>query len=325
MPYFVPRLDATGSVPDDLPTVGAGKVPVVFFGRLEERKGLCTFVEALGALPPAVRRRLHVLFVGKIIGLLSAPLAHLDSREYIEQTVSPEVSYSILPDLYSAQALGYVRALPDPVVCLASPQENFPNTGLEMGQLPVKLVVSDTGGFREALELVQRSSGVYWFEPKSSEALAESLGRALADEGVVVVGAGPEDIERTNRALLARKTMLIQQALARAGTVQVERPRVSVAVLWQGETAALLEGLASIEAQTYTDLDVIVVDNGGDEGKHARCSSTRGRSSPGTASCGLWCGSARGRPGTTRWSWPTGGTSWAWRRERSWRPSRWPT
>ena len=83
MPYFVPRLDATGSVPDDLPAVGAGKVPVVFFGRLEERKGLTTFVEALGALPPAVRRRLHVVFLGRIIRLYSAPLAHLDSREYI--------------------------------------------------------------------------------------------------------------------------------------------------------------------------------------------------------------------------------------------------
>ena len=97
-----------------------------------------------------------------------------------------------------------------------------------------------------------------------------------------MVGAEPEDIERTNRALLARKETLIQQALARAATVHVERPRVSVAVLWQGEPAALLEGLGSIEAQSYADLDVVVVDNGGDEGKRARRSSTHGRSSPGT-------------------------------------------
>ena len=140
---------------------------MVFFGRLEERKGLCTFLEALHVLPPTLRRTLHVLFLGKILPLYSASLAHMDSRQYIEREIPTDVSYSILSDLYSAEALHYVHEQRCPVVCLASPQENFPNTALEMGQLPVKLVVSDTGGFRETLELVKRSAGLYWFDPRT--------------------------------------------------------------------------------------------------------------------------------------------------------------
>ena len=310
---------------NDLPTLDPAKVPVVFFGRLEERKGLCTFVEAVRALPPAVRRRVHVLFLGKVVRLYSAPLAHLDSREYIEQALPPEVSYSIVSELYSAEALGYVRGLRGPVVCLTSPQENFPDTGLEMGQVPVKLVVSDTGGFRETLGLVQRAAGVHWFEPKNAVALAGALRRAIEDEGEVEAGLGPEGIERTNRALLARKEVLIEQAFARAAAVHVQRPRVSVGVLWGGQASGLLDCLASIEAQSYGDLDVIVVDGGGDDGaarealEHARTLFPQYR----------LVRPAEGLSAGAAWNHAVelaeGSTSWGWRRGRSWRRSRWPS
>ena len=265
MPYFVPLLDSTSSGRNDLPTVDNAKVPVVFFGRLEERKGLCTFVEALHALPPTLRRTLHVLFLGKIVQLYSTPLAHLDSRQYIEREMPTDVSYSLLSDLYSAEALHYVHEQRHPIVCLTSPQENFPNTALEMGQLPVKLVVSDTGGFRETLELVKRSAGLYWFEPKNPQALAHTIHRAIAEDGAAPAVPRPVDIEHVNRCLLERKMTVIQQAFARANIAHVERPRITVGVLWQEQTPSLLDCLASIEAQNYANLDVIVLDNEGDD------------------------------------------------------------
>jgi O-antigen biosynthesis protein len=264
MPNLMPLLDTTGSGRSDLPKLDEAKVAVVFFGRLEERKGLCTFVEALHALPPTLRRTLHVLFLGKIVPLYSTPLAHLDSRQYIEREMPTDVSYSILSDLYSAEALHYVHEQRCPVVCLTSPQENFPNTALEMGQLPVKLVVSDTGGFRETLELVKRSAGLYWFEPKNPQALAHTIHRAIADDGAAPAVPRPVDIERVNRSLLERKMTLIEQAFTRANIAHVERPRVTVGVFWQNQPS-LLDCLASIEAQSYANLDVIVLDNEGDD------------------------------------------------------------
>ena len=207
---------------------------MVFFGRLEERKGLCTFVEAVRALPPAVRRRVHVLFLGKVVRLYSAPLAHLDSREYIEQALPPEVSYSIVSELYSAEALGYVRGLRGPVVCLTEPAGELSQHGAGDGAGAGEAGGVGHGGFRETLGLVQRAAGVHWFEPKNAVALAGALRRAIEDEGEVEAGLGPEGIERTNRALLARKEVLIEQAFARAAAVHVQRPRVSVGVLWGG-------------------------------------------------------------------------------------------
>ena len=105
LPYLIPLVDWRASSDNGLPQVGGGKRPVVFFGRLEERKGLCTFLAAVRALPPRLRQGLHVVFLGKVVGLHRAPLAHLNSRGYIEQEAPDDLSYRIVPDLYSEDAL----------------------------------------------------------------------------------------------------------------------------------------------------------------------------------------------------------------------------
>ena len=261
MPYFVPVLDGGGARREDLPAVEVGRIPVVFFGRLEERKGLCTFVEALQSLGPEVCQGLHVLFVGKVVPLYSAPLRHLDSRQYLEGALGREVTFSIVADLYSEEALRYVGGLKNPVVCLTSPQENFPNSALEMGQLAVNLVVSDTGGFRETLELVQRAAGVYWFEPKNPRALAGAIARAIADGLEEPQVMDRQEVRRLNEALLTRKLQHIHEAFARAPGVAAGQPRVTVGVIWDDQHTALIECLGSLEGQSYGDFEVIILDN----------------------------------------------------------------
>ncbi len=54
-------------------------IPVVFFGRLEERKGLCTFVEAIKLLDQDLQAQIKITFMGKVVPLYSAELKHLNS------------------------------------------------------------------------------------------------------------------------------------------------------------------------------------------------------------------------------------------------------
>ena len=156
-------------------------IPVVFFGRIEERKGLCTFVEAINLLQPEFSKKIKIIFMGKVVPLFSPKLNHLNSEQYIEQYLEKGLDYEIISDYYSEQAIEYINNLNHPIVCLASPQDNFPNTALEMGQLPIPLVVADTGGFHETLQLVQRSEGIYWFKPKDADSLAEMLAKAISN------------------------------------------------------------------------------------------------------------------------------------------------
>ncbi|MEO1765372.1 MAG: glycosyltransferase, partial [Cyanobacteria bacterium J06629_18] len=175
LPYFVPIVELQGDETTNLtpptplpyegreeefnspPRFGEGlgeRFPIVFFGRLEERKGFCTFVEAIKLLNRDVIDKIQIIFIGKIIPLQSSQYQHLDSQQYIEEQLDGYVAYKVLPNLSSQEAIKFVRELNHPIVCLTSLQENFPNTGLEMGQLPVSLVVSDTGGFNSQTNLI---------------------------------------------------------------------------------------------------------------------------------------------------------------------------
>jgi glycosyltransferase involved in cell wall biosynthesis/uncharacterized protein YbaR (Trm112 family) len=261
MPYFVPVLDLDGPARNDLPKVNEHCIPVVFFGRLEERKGFCTFVEAVKALEPRLQRDIQLVFVGKVVPLYSAPLRHLDSRAYLDRELTGVVPYTVVPDLYSTDAIRYVNSLPSPVVCLASPQENFPNSALEMGQLPLRLVVSDADGFHETLDLIGRSSGLYWFEPKNARALSEAIARAMRASGEHPKVPSRREVIEINRSLLARKQRYIREAFDRAMLPIEKKPQVTIGVVWNEQHRHLIDCLHSIKIQEYSAIDIIVLDN----------------------------------------------------------------
>ena len=160
--------------------VEKNKIPIVFFGRLEERKGLLCFLEALQLLEDSVTEKVQIIFLGKNVSLQTPGLQGLDSQEYIQETLGQSYNYSVVTDLFSQEAIELIRQLNSPLVCLASKQENFPHAALEMAQLPVSLLVAQTGGFQETLNLVERSLGVHWFTPGDAHSLAQALLKAIS-------------------------------------------------------------------------------------------------------------------------------------------------
>ncbi len=236
-------------------------ISLVFFGRLEERKGLCTFISAVKFLPLEWQEKINIIFMGKVVPLYSAELKHLNSEQYIEQELDDDISYEIISDFYSQQAIEYIRELDHAIVCLTSPQENFPNTALEMGQLPVSLVVSDTGGFRETLQLVQRTEGLYWFKPKDADSLAEKLQEALTDYPQTPKVADKNTLENINQKLLQEKIAYIDKAFAEVKTTEKPTNKVTLGIISRNQGKYLIDCLSSIETQTYPHLEVIIIDD----------------------------------------------------------------
>jgi len=254
MENFVPLVNLAGA-PLPLPGVPEVGTPVVFFGRLEDRKGLLVFVEALLRLGPEMRTRIHVLFMGKSMPLFAPHCRGMGAVQWIGQQLDGQISYSLHTNLTSDEAIRTIRGLQSPVVCLASHQENFPNAALEIGQLTVRMVVSDTGGFRETLEFIGRSDGVHWFRPRDPHALAAALTAALA--GLPAICPPASDTLRTlNRQLLERKQAYITQAAtALSGALAEAHPTVAVVVVAGPEMEACLDHL---RAQSLPGLRVIV-------------------------------------------------------------------
>jgi glycosyltransferase involved in cell wall biosynthesis len=73
LPYFVPEVEQALTrepLRDDLrQALKTDRILVIFFGRLEERKGLITFIEALQLLDTAIAEKIQLLFIGKDVQL----------------------------------------------------------------------------------------------------------------------------------------------------------------------------------------------------------------------------------------------------------------
>lgn len=278
LPYFIPILNPSKNpspvISQAISILDREKIPVIFFGRLEERKGLCIFIEAIKSLPEITHSQIEVLFIGKIIPLQSSALRHLNSQEYIDlELTGTDIKYQVFSEFYSEQAIDFIANLPNPVVCLASHQENFPNTGLEMGQLPVNLVVSQTGGFQETLALINRQTGIYWFKPRDSASLAEKLDKAIYNHQEVREIPSKQELIEKNQALLQLRLDYINCAINQAGekpefatinsTVEANfyYPKVTIGVTCYNLGKYLIECLASLEEQSYPNLEVIVLDD----------------------------------------------------------------
>jgi O-antigen biosynthesis protein len=235
------------------------KISVIFFGRLEMRKGICTFVEAIKRLAPQTQAQIQIYFIGKVVEMHRTRFGDRTSDQYIE-TELQNASYQILPNLYSQEALQFIASLDHPIVCLASHQENFPNTGLEMGQLPFSLVVSDTGGFRETLALVDRTSSLYWFKPADPQSMSETLSKAIAQHPEAPTVTDRPTLEAINQKLLTQKMSFIDQAFQPA-SIKPAYPKVTIGITCYNLGQYLIECLTSVETQSYRYLEVIIFDD----------------------------------------------------------------
>lgn len=246
LPYFVPVHTDSEPPPAE---EEEGTLEIIFFGRLEERKGLLDFLDALELLPDSRAPRISVTFLGKDVRLYSAATGRVMSREFIEGRMKRiALPFRLVTELGSAEAISFVRArLRTCVVCLASATDNFPNAALEMGQLPVPLVVCDTPGFHDTLGLIGRTEGLHWVEPQSARSLATQLGKALAMAGSSPEAPRREEVEAINRNLSAKRFALVDGTLARPEPVEEPVPAGTDAwVLCDNDLDATLDTLDSL-------------------------------------------------------------------------------
>ena len=261
LPYLVPiveLLDSDSIIPSPV-NPNSKKIPVVFFGRLEERKGLCTFIEAIKLLQTELTEKINLIFIGKIIPLQSSQLQHLNSQQYIEGELGNNVTYNILPNLPSQSAIQFIAELDRAIVCLTSFQENFPHTSLEMGQLPVSLVVAETGGFQETLDLLDRQDGVRYFPPGNAPALALTITQALQAHPETPSIPKHDFLVQVNQRLLNQRLEYMSQAFLDAAPKEPQTPKITIGIAYLHPTKTLIDCLESIAAQTYSNFEVIIL------------------------------------------------------------------
>jgi len=243
--------------PGAQPPAQANEPTVLYFGRMEQRKGVDLLVRAAQQLlERGVNARFK--FVGGDTG--SGPFGR-SMRKHMQKLIKPKwkTNFELLPPVPRAELGALIDSAT--LCCFPARWDNFPNALLEAMASGAPVVSTNTGGPGEIIE--HETSGLLC-EP-APESLATALERALADNQLRahIASNAPTRIET-----LCKPSEIVSQFRAHIAGVDVPRetsndsPLVSVIIPHYNLAEFLPETLASIERQTYANIETIVIDDG---------------------------------------------------------------
>jgi hypothetical protein len=181
---LVTRAGALGELPLRRPEVSEGRIErIVFFGRLEERKGLRPFTEALNTLDPALLRGLELEFIGKPTKYWTPDRIEALLSASVRQTLR---RLSFEPQLDQHEALTRLSR-PGTLVVMPSLADNSPNVIYECLEHGLPFLASGVGGISELVAVEDRDRVL--FEPTTA-GVARAL-RAVLTAGHVPRPARP--------------------------------------------------------------------------------------------------------------------------------------
>ncbi len=225
-----------------------------FFGRLETRKGLDVFCDALDEMVAQGTTPEKVTLLGKV-----ATVDGIDSREYVARRAAKwPMPVEIISSLDRDAALEFLRA-DGRLAVLPSRIDNLPLTVLECLWSGIPFVSSDTGGIPE---MVARADRARTLAPLRPDALAALLIRALEK------GAAPAAFaitpEHTEQQWIEWHEQFAGCAAKPRAAKKPRTPLVSICLTHRNRPAMLRQALASIRRQTYPRVEVVLVDDGSD-------------------------------------------------------------
>ncbi len=234
---------------------------LVFFGRLETRKGFALFADAL-RLAPEVSAGLEEIV---LLGYEDDPGAAARARASLAATGVPVRHVGDL-DSRAAGAFLAERAQ-DALVVIPSPVENLPYAVIEASLIDgLNVVVSRGGG---TPEILGRGAEAQLFDPHP-RALAAKLAERLRDP-LSPEQHGRYDYEAANRRWLDFHAEAVAHPKARTAVAipAAERLPVDVCVTYFNKHRHFPQLLEALEQQTVQGFGVIAVDDGS-TGEEAR-------------------------------------------------------
>ena len=257
LPYLIePRLLAQAPSIEVSSKSKPRNLEIVFFGRLEKRKGLHLFLQALQRLvryhPKLVLEKApDITFMGKM-----AMIDGQNSADYIASAMKDlGLSYTINPALSSEEAVSYLVGR-GALAVMPSLTDNSPLTVHECINAGIPFLAAATGGIPEIVAAEDHA-----------HALCEASGPGIAERLADIIAHG----QRRARGAVDQEGLNIPAWLSRLGEARAQvdsvvraeaaKPLVSICVTHYQRPKLLAKTLEGIRSQTYRNFEVLVVDN----------------------------------------------------------------
>lgn len=252
--------DAAGT-PAPCQTGASDRLELLFLGRLERRKGVLNLVRAVRAIP---NHDVHVRFLGG--DTRTAPLQG-SMLELLETMTAGDPRFQFLGHVPRREVAGIVEG--SDVVVVPSLWECWPNVAREAFLHNRPVLGTPVGGLRE---MVQDDVSGWLTASTDVEAIADTI-RDLANDrervrAVIEAGGPRAALDRLNRPALSREryvglaTTREDAPVAPRGAAASARETVTVVIPYFHMREHVEATIASIRAQTWPHIDMILVDDG---------------------------------------------------------------
>jgi glycosyltransferase involved in cell wall biosynthesis len=222
---------------------------IVFFGRLETRKGIELFCAALSRALVKGLKVERITFLGKE-GMAGDEPA---TAYILRATANWKVPYGIVNDLDTRGARTYLSQ-EGVVAVIASAIENSPYTVLECLADRVPFLAADVGGIAELVHESDRQAVLF---RRNAEALSSAL-VMIGQVGALIAEPAP-DVDEAKTKWLSWHSSLSSRGPTRSAPIEL--PLVSICLSHFSRPHLLHIALDSIERQTYPRIEVILVDD----------------------------------------------------------------
>lgn len=258
-PYVLPDVAASTN---GQPHAKSAIREVVFFGRLEIRKGLKLFCDAVDELCARPGPPFEVSFLGK-----ETELYGRSSIGYIsDRSKKWTIPWHLVANKHRAAAIEYLRA-PGRMAVVSSLADNFPNTVLECVGAGIPLLASNVGGIPEIVAEADRAN--VCFEPRP-DVLADRIRIAL-EQGASAPRPSVSFVDVERKWVRWHDTLGDGNAPGSSSDSQNKRargesifPRVTVCFAHDVRRSGAADTLESLKLQDYPSLEIIVAECGAD-------------------------------------------------------------
>ncbi|MGH9180064.1 MAG: glycosyltransferase [Acidimicrobiales bacterium] len=252
VPYFTEAQARVASGEPEPLERQRSEVPVreiAFFGRLERRKGVQVFAEAVSRVDPALLRGVTISFLGR-----EATYRKHDVVAMLDGAVRRSVAgIEFHTGLDNEQACSHL-AEPGTVAVIASLVDNSPNTIYECIEHGIPFLATSTGGNSELIHPDDRERTLVAPAPTAmATALTHLLQSPRVPDPVRPAFDLQTSLRRWEEVFCWRPTAPLQVR---------QRPPVTVVVVHHDRPALASTAIEAVDAQDYEDLEIVVVDDG---------------------------------------------------------------